>query len=107
MAEKMDIEKKKVITPKFRVSFPNVFKPKAFEDQAPKYSIVMLFDKDEDIKAMRKAAFNAAIEKWGSKAKFPKGMKMPFRDGSEREDTQGYEDTIFVTASAKEDKRPG
>lgn len=103
--EKMDIEKKKVKTDEFRVSFPNVFEPKAFENQEPKYSVVMLFDKKADLSKIKKAAFNAAIEKWGSKEKFPKRMRWPWRDGSEREDTQGYEGKIFITASSK--AKPG
>lgn len=98
---KMDISLKKVITPEFRVSFPSVFVPKSFEGQEAKYSIVMLFDKKTDLKALKAAAMNAAIEKWGSKEKFPKRMKLPFRDGSERADTPGYDGHIFITASSK------
>lgn len=102
---KMDISLKRVITPEFRVSFPQVFTPKAFEDQEPKYSVVMLFDKKTDLASLKKAAFNAAVEKWGSKEKFPKNLRMPFRDGSERSDTPGYEGTIFISASSK--NQPG
>jgi len=105
MAEKMDIERKKCMTPKFRVSFPAVFQPKSFQDQPEKYSIVMLFDKKTDLKELKRAAANAAIEKWGPKEKWPKSLRMPFRDGDEKTDLQGYEGTIFVSASSKQ--RPG
>lgn len=114
MAEKMDVQKKKVITHEFRVSFPALFTPKAFEQQEPKYSIVMLFDKKIDLskpatnkagqplsESMKKAVFNAATEKWGPKEKWPKNLRLPFRDGSEREDTPGYKGTTFVSASSK------
>lgn len=106
---KMDIALKKAMTPEFRVSFPAVFKPKAFKDQDPKYSVVMLFDKKTDISALKKAAANAMLEKW-PEAKDPEKrkklkLKMPFRDGDEKEDTQGYKGCIFVSASSK--TRPG
>lgn len=112
---KMDIEKKKVITHEFRLSFPSLFTPKAFDDkQDAKYSAVMLFDAKVDLAkpslnkqgaprgvSMKHAAFNAAVEKWGPKERWPKNLRMPFRDGNEKSDTPGYENTIFVTASSK------
>jgi phosphopantothenoylcysteine synthetase/decarboxylase len=99
----MDKKNKMVKTPVFRASFPHVFKPHSgFEGQAPKYSITMLFDKSTDITELKKAAFNAAVEKWGPKEKWPKNLRMPFRDGDEKSDLQGYENTIFVTASSKQ-----
>lgn len=112
--QKMDIAKKKCITHEFRVSFPAVLAPKGFEEQAPKYSCVMLFDKKVDLSkapvnkegkpigiSMKAAALNAATEMWGPKEKWPKGLKLPFRDGDEKSDTPGYENTIYVTASSK------
>lgn len=106
---KMDIALKKCMTPEFRVSFPAVFKPKAFKDQEAKYSLVMLFDKKTDLKELKRAATNAMLEKW-PEAKDPERrkklkLKMPFRDGDEKEDTQGYKGTIFVSASSK--TKPG
>lgn len=103
MAEKMDIEKKKCTTPEFRVSFPHVFeKHSGFEGQEAKYSIVMLFPKKTDLKELKRAAFNAATEKWGAKEKWPKTMRMPFRDGDEKQDLAGYEGCYFVSASSKQ-----
>lgn len=103
MSEKMEIEKKKCRTPEFRVSFPHVFeKHSGFEGQEPKYSLVMLFPKNTDLKELKRAAFNAATEKWGVKEKWPKGLRMPFRDGDEKQDLAGYEGTIFVSASSKQ-----
>lgn len=101
--EKMDIEKKKCTTPEFRVSFPHVFeKHSGFETQEPKYSLVMLFTKKTDLKELRRAAFNAAVEKWGPKEKWPKNLRQPFRDGDEKQDLQGYSGTIFISASSKQ-----
>lgn len=99
--DKMPIEKKKVLTPEFRVSFPHVFEKHQFEDNEPKFSIVMLFAKNTDLKAMKQVAFNAAIEKFGPKEKWPKNLRMPFRDGDEKGDLMGYPGSIFVSASSK------
>lgn len=101
--EKMDITKKKCTTPEFRVSFPHVFeKHSGFEGQEAKYSCVMLFPKNTDLKGLKQAVHNAATEKWGAKEKWPKGMRMPFRDGDEKADLAGYEGHIFVSASSKQ-----
>lgn len=105
MSKEIKIEDKKVMTPKFRVSFPNVFTAKSFENQEAKFSLTMLFEKTTDLAGLKKAAFNAATEKWGPKEKWPKGLRMPFRDGNEKSDLMGYENTIFVSASSKQ--RPG
>lgn len=104
------IDKKKCVTHEFRVSFPAVFQPKSFQNQEAKYSVVMLFPKNVDLakpangqkNSLKHAAFNAAAEKWGAdKAKWPKNLRMPFRDGDEKADTQGYEGHVFVSASSK------
>jgi hypothetical protein len=100
---------KKVRTPEFRVSFPNVFEPVGFNGSPPKYSICMLFDKGTDISALKKEAYKAAQEKWGDKAK---GMvesgkvRMPFRDGDEdKPDVDGYKNCVFMNCSSKQ--KPG
>ena len=97
------------LTPEFRASFPVLFKPKAFRNNPPKFSLVMLFDKKTDLTALKKAAYHAAVEKYGKdKAKWPKKFKMPFRDGDvDKADVPGYENTIFVTATAPEAYPPG
>ena len=97
----------KVTTPEFRVSFPHVFKAHTgFEGQEAKYSLTMLFDKKADLTKMKAAVAAAATEKWGSdKTKWPKGLRTPFRDGDEKSDLQGYENTIYVATSSKQ--RPG
>lgn len=97
-----------VTTGKFRVSFPWVFRAqKAMTEGAdPKYSITMLFPKGEDLTALKKAAHQAAVEKWGADMnKWPKGLRNPFRNQGEKE-FEGYEDgAIFITATSKQ--RPG
>lgn len=95
-----------VKTPEFRVSFPAVFTPKAAaEGQELKYSITMLFPKDADLGVLKAAVVEAVKEKWGAdKAKWPKNLRLPFRDGSEK-DYDGYQDAVFCSASSK--MRPG
>lgn len=88
----------KVISPKFRLSFPELFEPKAFENQAAKYSIQMLFDKKTDLASLKNAVKIAAKEKWGDNT--PKGLVLPFKDGSEK-DLEGYENMIVVGAASK------
>lgn len=105
MSDKLKLEDKKCITPKFRVSFPSVFTPKSFEGNEAKYSVVMLFEKGVDLKDLKRAVHNVAVAKWGPKEKWPKNLRMPFRDGDERSDLEGYANHIFVTASSK--NKPG
>ena len=97
---------KKITTPEFRVSFANVFKPRAFEGQEPKYSLCMLFDKKTDLSALQKLAADAVAEKWPNPSDRPKGLRNPFRDGDkEKADVEGYEGKIFINASTK--MKPG
>ncbi len=91
-----------VITPTFRVSYPNVFVPK-YNDLAKKneYSVVALFAKGESLQVLEKAILAAAIKKWGEgtitkgvehkagnfyfktgKALLP--IRLPFRDQGEQ-----------------------
>lgn len=101
----------KTMTPKFRASFPQVFNPKAVQEgQEPKYSISMLFDeeaqKSPEFKAMKELMMKAIKNKWGpDKKKWPKNLRNPFRDGTEKE-FDGYgEGVVFVNASSK--MKPG
>ena len=105
MADDKKSELAKVMTPKFRVSFPNVFHPKAVQEgQEPKYSIAMLFDNDADLSEMKRAAKKALVAKWGKNP--PKNLRSPFRNGEEKKQFEGYDENVtFVTASSKQ--KPG
>ena len=98
----------KVMTPKFRVSFPYVFRPAKPMKQGDqeKYSITMLFQKGEDLSVLKKAATEVLTEKFGAdQSKWPKGMRNPFKDQGEKE-YEGYEPgAIFIRASSFQ--RPG
>jgi len=104
--KKKDKKATVVMTPEFRVSFPAVFKPRsAAEGQKEKYSISMLFPKTTDLTPLKLAVRKAIEGKWGTdQAKWPKGLRLPFRDGNEK-DYDGYKDTVFCTASSEQ--KPG
>jgi len=116
-------EDKKILTGVFRLSYPHLFKPKAYKDGDPKFSITMLFNKDDDLSQLEIAAHNAAVEKWGAdKKQWPskkiKSKKtgniiskcivvMPFKDGeTEHPDKVEYEGVTFLGASCGESKPP-
>lgn len=98
--------KGQMITPEFRVSFPAVFKPKAALDGGdPKYSVTMLFAPGTDLSGLKALVKAAGVEKWGADLeKWPK-LRLPFRDGAEK-DYEGYgKGVVFCAASSKD--RPG
>lgn len=107
MTTKSETKKPQITTPEFRVSFPNVFTPRAAaEGQEPKYSIQMLFPKTTDIGPLRQAVAAVLVEKFGAdKTKWPKNLKLPFRDGAEK-DYEGYgPGVVFISATSK--MKPG
>jgi hypothetical protein len=115
-------ERKAIVTPPFRVSFPSVFNPSSYEGGAPKFSVVMLFYpgqfKEADqakYKAMIEMANNCSLEGFKKKLKdLPDNFRKPFRKGEEKAHMEGYgEGCVFATASSKQmpgvvgrDKRP-
>jgi len=75
----------KKITPKFRVSFPYVFKPQVNKlSNKEEYTVMALFPKGTDLSALKTAASEALKEKWGSdQNKWPANLRSPFRDQKE------------------------
>ena len=103
-------------TPVFRTSFPNLDKPSKMEGSAgdPKFGVTQLYiassftpQDAERWKAMRKAALTALTDKFGAKCfsadrKILPSYKMPFRDGMEKPDKDGFGAGVtFVRASNK------
>lgn len=97
-----------VVTPEFRVSFPAVFQAKAVMGSTgdPKFSITMLFAPGTDLSGMKALVKAAGVEKWGADvSKWPKGLRLPFRNGEEK-DYDGYgKGVVFCNATSKQ--RPG
>jgi hypothetical protein len=120
------MEKKKVkiqdnqrlITPEFRVAFPNVFKPQAMKGGTPKFSVTMLFPQqdadlaqDEGMRPLRKAIVAAKIAAFGAdKSRWPK-CQSPIRDGATPSTTgqvyEGFVDHWVIKATSNENSKPG
>jgi hypothetical protein len=98
-------DRRVVLTPPFRVSFPSLFKATSYEGGEPKYSVVAIFDKKMDDAQKKLYADMAAIAREAAEAKWgknlPKNLRSPFRDGTEK-DMEGYgPGVVFCTLSSK------
>lgn len=100
----------KVVTGKIRMSYVNIFKPKAMnEGQEPKYSMSILIQKTDKvtlgkIKKAIEAAKQTGISSWGGK--IPANLRTPLRDGdAERPDDEAYEGCYFINANSLQ--KPG
>jgi hypothetical protein len=107
----------KATTPIFRVSFPNIFKPKKNDLNGKiEYSVQALFPKDADLKPLKQAVQKAVEERWGpDKTKWPKNLRSPFKDQGSRAKVdpsgketlpQGYEKGALYL-DLKSEQRPG
>lgn len=99
--------KTKVVTGTVRLSYANVWEPKAANENAqPKYSVSIIIPKeDKETIAKINAAIDAAIEegigKFGGKKPNRAAIKLPLRDGDvEREDDEAYANAYFVNANS-------
>ncbi len=92
-----------------RLSFPQLFQPKAFSDGKgkPNFSATFLLDKKAN--AAEIAAIRAAIAfvvKEDAKGKTPGPDRLCLQDGSKKPDVDGYGPEIMYV-SARNEKRPG
>ena len=96
----------KVILKNVRLSSPSLYHTEVYNgEDTGKYACTLLLHKENDaaqIEALKKAAQDVLNEKYGI-GKIPKGFKMPFVDGDEKE-YDGYEGHISIKASTK--RRP-
>jgi len=99
--------KTKVITGLVRLSYANLWEPKAVNEGAtPKYSVSVIIPKsDKETIAKINNAIDAAIEegigKFGGKKPNKAAIKIPIRDGDiEREEDAAYADAFFVNANS-------
>lgn len=99
-----------ITLPNVRLSYPNLFRAKAFsaprpgeQPPKPKFSAAALIDKKTQaslIKLIQDGQKSVAEEKWGV-GKVPKAVKYCLRDGSEKDDIDGYGAGImFLNASS-------
>ncbi|MBP3322334.1 MAG: DUF2815 family protein [Clostridia bacterium] len=103
----MAINKTKVVTGLVRLSYANVWEPKApTEGATPKYSVSLIIPKsDTETIAKINEAINAAIDegvgKFGGKKPNRAALKLPLRDGDvEREDDEAYANAYFINANS-------
>ena len=86
----------RITTPAFRVSFHSVFEKKEQQNGKNQYCVTMLFPKDTDLDALKKAVGAACKEKWNGK---PENFQSPFKDGNAKASKyESHKDRIVVEA---------
>jgi len=101
-----EVNTKRVVTPIARLSYPYLFRPSEPMQSGgdSKYQCELIFEPGADLSDLKRAAAEAAKDKWGEK--IPKGLRTPFRDGDqEREGKDGYGGRTFIGARSKD--KPG
>ena len=98
--------KTKIVTGTVRLSYANVWEPKAWDDGPEKYSVCLIIPKSDKktIAAINKAV-DAAIEDgvgiFGGKMPNKASIKLPLRDGDKERDDPAYANSYFVNATSK------
>ena len=96
----------KVVTGKARLSYVQIFEPKADDQGVLKYSLAVLIPKSDTATINKiKAAVEAAKEqgkasKWGGK--LPPNLKMPLRDGDTERDAPEYKGHYFLNCNSRQ-----
>ncbi len=94
----------KRIKVKFTAAFPRVFKPESFENDAPRYSVMMLIPKDgKGIVPIKKEIKRLSKELFGNK--LPKNFRNPIQDGDDSE-YEGFENNWAIKAGSDENNKP-
>lgn len=101
-------KKTRILLKNVRLSYANIFEPKAMnEGDDPKYSVSLIIDKNDEnnIKKIKQAIENAKAngkaEKFGGKV--PANLRTPLRDGdTDREDDDAYNNAYFLNANSKQ-----
>lgn len=106
-------DEKYVVTGEVRLSFPNLFKPRAREEgKPPQYSALILVPKSDTatVAKIKKAQQAALADLQQMIGKKPVGWKNTFRDGDTERDTEEqpeYAGHYFMNVSANEGYPPG
>lgn len=105
-----------ILTPKFRVSYPKVFKAELNTlNNKMEYSVVALFKKGEDLTVLKDAVQAEIVRKWGADPKkHPANLRTPFRDQADKAREQdgkrflpaGHEEGA-IYLNLKSQQRPG
>jgi hypothetical protein len=88
------------MTPEFRASFPNVFRPSRLDDKStPSFNLVMLFPKTQDLSVFKKALMDVATARWGEKApQIAAQLLSPIKSGDAKT-YDGYSGMLFIKAA--------
>ena len=97
-----------------RLSFPQLFQPRAFSaDQDPRYSasfLLDLADNAEDITRIKEVINEVGAEKWSNRwkdTKFKRSVKMCLHKGEDKEQYDGYDDSVmFISSNSPASDRP-
>jgi hypothetical protein len=96
-----------------RLAFPALFVPRTVNGEGkPRYSATLLLQADDpQLAGIKKAIQAVAREQWKDKApailaSLEKVGKVALRNGEEKSQYDGFEGTMFVSASAYEDAPP-
>lgn len=106
MVNQKNFSATKVVIP-CRISFANIWEPRAINGGDEKYSVSCLIPKSDKKtlariqKAVEAAKEDGKARKWSGK--IPPNLKLPLRDGDiDRPDDENYEDCYFLNASSKD-----
>ena len=106
MANQKNFSATKMVIP-CRISFANIWEPKAINGGDEKYSVSCLIPKSDKKtlariqKAVEAAKEDGKTRKWSGK--IPPNLKLPLRDGDiDRPDDDNHEDCYFLNASSKD-----
>ena len=106
MANQKNFSATKVVIP-CRISFANIWEPKAINGGDEKYSVSCLIPKSDKKtlariqKAVEAAKEDGKTRKWSGQ--IPPNLKLPLRDGDiDRPDDENYEECYFFNASSKD-----
>lgn len=93
---------KEALTPKFRVSYPNVFEARKNEmSDKMEYSLTGIFPKDTDFTKLEAAVKVAVVDKWGEDRKgWPRSLRLPFRKSEELAEV-GEDENVKRDANGK------
>lgn len=96
----------RVVTNKVRLSYANVWEKKSINGGPEKYSCSLIIDKDdkETLDCIDKAidnAIEAGLSKFGGKKPNKASIKLPLRDGAEKDD-ENYDGKYFINCNSQQ-----
>ena len=93
----------KVVTGEVRLSYVNLFEPRAIVEGGPmKYGVSILIDKNDKAEVKKiQDVIDKLIREEQSILKTTKGLKTPLRDGDDK-DAEGYKGHWYISVTSKD-----